>query len=380
MSEYRLFYSWQNDRIDVKGIVFNALKSAKVKLKSEGICLIIDQDTSGRTGKRKIEDEVLKKIEKCDIFLADLTPVTCLVKAPEKHELPKLMPNSNVMFEYGYALRAKGENRMIALACLDKQKDEHIEFMPFDVNHDTITAFTDENSLNGLTQWIKKITQLVDEERANFVPQYACTLRVSFKTDVLAEGDELTITPLYKKVIYSNKPSSLPEVILPESSEPVVQKWRKPHMTSINMSYAPINLVFWNQGTDALDNIELTIFPSDNRVVFAETNVEKSSLGLLGIDIQSLKRADSIQVGQIFAHQHIQTLNPSSPYILDEFYLKAPYDVEVFCLNWVISSRTLKTGGYLTIHVQPTFVEKVIEDDKRAGTEEILDAIMKTEL
>lgn len=158
MAEYRLFYSWQNDRKDIKGIVFNALKSVQAKLKAEGIDLIVDQDTSGRTGKRKIEEEVLKKIENCDIFLADLTPVTSLVKAPEEHELPKLMPNSNVMFEYGYALRARGENRMIALACLDKQKDEHIEFMPFDVNHDTITPFTDENSLCGLTQWIKKIT------------------------------------------------------------------------------------------------------------------------------------------------------------------------------------------------------------------------------
>lgn len=380
MAEYRLFYSWQNDRKDIKGLVFNALKSAQAKLKTEGIDLIIDQDTSGRTGKRKIEEEVLKKIENCDIFLADLTPVTCLTKPSEEHELPKLMPNSNVMFEYGYALRAKGENRMIALACLDKQKDEHIEFMPFDVNHDTITPFTDENSLNGLTQWIKKITQLVDEERANFVPQYACTLRFSFKTDILVEDDELTITPLYKKAIYTNKPASVPEATLPESSKPVVQKWRKPHMTSINMSYAPINLIFWNQGTDALDNIELSIFPSDDRVVLAETNEEKPSGGLIGISIPSFKKEDSIKVGNMFAHQHIQTLNPSAPYVLDEFYVKAPHDIDTFYLNWVISSRTHKAEGCLTVHVQPTFVEKAIEDDKRAGTEEILDAIMKTEV
>lgn len=374
MEEYRLFYSWQNDRKDIKGIVFNALKSAQVNLKSEGIDLIIDQDTSGRTGKRKIEEEVLRKIENCDIFLADLTPVTCLLKAPEEHELPKLMPNSNVMFEYGYALRAKGENRMIALACLDKQKDEHIEFMPFDVNHDTITPFTDENSLNGLSQWIKKITQLVDEERANYVPQLACALRFSFETDLSVEDDELTITPLYKKVIYSNK-----SVSLPESCKPVVQKWKKPHITSVNMSYAPINLVFWNQGSDALDNIQLSIYPSDNRVVFAESNVEKSTAGLLGIVIPNFKREDSIKVSNIFANQHIQTLNPSSPYILEEFYVKAPHDIETFYLNWVMSSRTYKTEGSLTIHVQPTFVEKVIEDDKRAGTEEILDAIIRSE-
>jgi hypothetical protein len=146
------------------------------------------------------------------------------------------------------------------------------------------------------------------------------------------------------------------------------------------MSYAPINLVFWNQGTDALDNIELSIFPSDERVALADTNVEKSLEGMIGIGIPNFKKEDSIQVGNMFAHQHIQTLNPSSPYILDEFYVKAPHDIEIFYLNWVISSRTHKAHGYLTVHVQPSFVEKVIEDDKRAGTEEILDAIMKTEV
>ena len=190
----------------------------------------------------------------------------------------------------------------------------------------------------------------------------------------------MTITPLYKKAIYSDKPASVPEATLPESSKPVVQKWRKPHVTSINMSYAPINLIFWNQGTDALDNIELSIFPSDDRVVLAETNEEKPSGGFIGISIPSFKKEDSIKVGNMFAHQHIQTLNPSAPYVLDEFYVKAPHDIETFYLNWVITSRTHKAEGYLTVHVQPTFVEKVIEDDKRAGTKEILDAIMKTEV
>ena len=71
--------------------------------------------------------------------------------------MPKHMPNSNVMYEYGYALHAKGENQMIVLASLDKKQNEHIEYMPFDINHDTITLFTDEASLVGLTGWIRKI-------------------------------------------------------------------------------------------------------------------------------------------------------------------------------------------------------------------------------
>ena len=57
---------------------------------------------------------------------------------------------------------------MIALASIDKEADEHIEYMPFDINHDTITLFTDENSLSGLSGWIRKIIEDVDKERAAY--------------------------------------------------------------------------------------------------------------------------------------------------------------------------------------------------------------------
>ena len=75
MAEYRLFFSWQNDRKDTKAIINSALKRAKNRLKANGIDLFIDQDTRERVGKRNIDAEVLEKIRKCDIFVADLTPI-----------------------------------------------------------------------------------------------------------------------------------------------------------------------------------------------------------------------------------------------------------------------------------------------------------------
>lgn len=114
------------------------------------------------------------------------------------------------MYEYGYAPHAKGENRMIVLAFLNKEENEHIEYMPFDINHDTITLFNDENSLRGLYGWIKrglygwikKIIEDVDRERAETLPQYACTLL--FRTDA-GWADEITIKPKYKRVWHTAK-------------------------------------------------------------------------------------------------------------------------------------------------------------------------------
>ena len=51
MAEYRLFFSWQNDRKDTKAIINSALKRAKNKLKANGIDLFVDQDTRERVGK-----------------------------------------------------------------------------------------------------------------------------------------------------------------------------------------------------------------------------------------------------------------------------------------------------------------------------------------
>ena len=155
--QYRLFFSWQNDLKDTKKVINGALRKVAEQLKKEGLELFIDQDTRERVGKRSIDAEVLEKIRKCDIFVADLTPVITYMPPIGSHDLPKHMPNSNVMYEYGYALHAKGENRMIVLASLNKEENEHIEYMPFDINHDTITLFRDENSLRGLYGWIKKI-------------------------------------------------------------------------------------------------------------------------------------------------------------------------------------------------------------------------------
>lgn len=388
MAEYRLFFSWQNDRKDTKAIINSALKKAKNKLKADGIDLFIDQDTRERVGKRNIDAEVLEKIRKCDIFVADLTPVITYIPPKEQHDLPKHMPNSNVMYEYGYALHAKGENRMIVLASLDKESNEHIEYMPFDINHDTITCFKDENSLRGLYDWIKKIIEDVDRERAAFVPEYACGLW--FVDEVGELTDSITIHPRYKRIWYNPKtpnkepsPHTTQPSVMEQAMNPfniqkaLIEELRrtvpssmvtvKPISKTTNFSYVPIRLVFINQGNAPLDNVRITAKASDERILYAEENVKE------GFRMPRVKHETDTFADEDGIFQKLPTLNPQSQCQLDEVYIHAPHDIGEFKLEWKLSSRTYQCSGELTIKVEPEYEYDTAESDEKAGTERVVD-------
>ncbi len=79
----------------------------------------------------KIEDVIKDKIERCDVFVADITPVA--------KTGTKLLPNPNVLIELGYALKAIGPDRIILVA---QNKDGwEVKDLPFDINHHRIVMF-----------------------------------------------------------------------------------------------------------------------------------------------------------------------------------------------------------------------------------------------
>ena len=383
--QYRLFFSWQNDRKDTKKVINGALRKVEEQLKKEGLELLIDQDTRERVGKRNIDAEVLEKIRKCDIFVADLTPVITYMPPTGSHDLPKHMPNSNVMYEYGYALHAKGENRMIVLASLNKEENEHIEYMPFDINHDTITLFNDENSLRGLYGWIKKIIEDVDRERAETLPQYACTLL--FRTDA-GWADEITIKPKYKRVWHTAKsrhivqpretgtasiiealckPLTTQQMLLSNMRVPSQIVTAKVISKTTNYSFVPIHLIFVNQGTEPLDNLKIQIKASDSRVLFDESN-ETHQLAIPRVKSHYDTFADEKGI-----FQRSDTLNPHDSIIFDEVFVHAPHDLDTFHLEWTLSSRSFQCEGMLTVHVEPDYEYASVENDELAGTERVED-------
>src|SRR5271166_5067351 len=109
-----VFFSWQSDRPG-RNFIEKALQSAidrisqDVKLdEPERNKLILDRDTKNVPGSPSIFETLLKKIANAAIFVADVTFVGKSID-------DDLLPNPNVLLEYGYALRALGENRIVAV-------------------------------------------------------------------------------------------------------------------------------------------------------------------------------------------------------------------------------------------------------------------------
>lgn len=129
--EQTLFYSWQSDLPETRSIISWALARVAKNLQREGSVeevVRVDQATDGVAGWPEIASTILNKIERCGVFVADLTPIN------RQASVGRVTPNPNVMLELGYAL-ATGMGRLriicvLNLACLP-QKD--LKELPFDI-------------------------------------------------------------------------------------------------------------------------------------------------------------------------------------------------------------------------------------------------------
>ena len=113
--QYRIFYSWQSDNKVAKKALRKALDAVTKQLKGENIALEIVEGGGGE-GFISIEDSVRMKIQKCDIFIGDVTPIgNVSLKS-------KLLPNANVMYEMGVATESMTADRIIAVALAGEWK------------------------------------------------------------------------------------------------------------------------------------------------------------------------------------------------------------------------------------------------------------------
>lgn len=128
MRTFTIFYSWQSDRDarSCKNFIRIAADDAARRVGERlGVQVLVDADTEGVSGTPPISDTILKKISASDLFLADMTFVG-------KTEQEKLLPNPNVMGEYGYALKANGFERILLAMNTAFGPPEKL---PFDLHH-----------------------------------------------------------------------------------------------------------------------------------------------------------------------------------------------------------------------------------------------------
>ena len=110
-----VFYSWQSDTNQKvnRNFIEEALKKAIRKINADAELVPaareevqFDKDTVGSPGTPAIVDAIFDKIDRCAVFVPDVTFVaTTKVGRPT--------PNANVMIEYGWALKSRGHHQIV---------------------------------------------------------------------------------------------------------------------------------------------------------------------------------------------------------------------------------------------------------------------------
>lgn len=144
-NQYRIFFSWQSDNKEAKKVIGKALDAVVKQLKKENIALEIIKG-GGSESFISIEDAVRMKIQKCDIFVGDVTPVGNVAMKE------KLLPNANVMYEMGIATESMTANRIIAVVM---GGDWEVENMPFDFNHYSMVWINSEADIENISNKIR---------------------------------------------------------------------------------------------------------------------------------------------------------------------------------------------------------------------------------
>lgn len=140
-----IFYSWQSDTPSKynRSFIEKALIEALNRLKSDATLepalrerqVELDKDTQGVAGSPPIAQTILRKIEDCSVFVADMTFVgqsfEDLVTIPSEI---RQIPNPNVLLEYGYALHCQGHERLITIMN-SAFGDSNPDNLPFDLRH-----------------------------------------------------------------------------------------------------------------------------------------------------------------------------------------------------------------------------------------------------
>lgn len=144
--KYTLFFSWQSDEKKSRQILERALLTACDELEEkEEIKVEVDYSTLGESGMPSIDQTILRKIDNCDLFLADITPVCKYDQQQGNGQVvTKEVPNPNVLIELGYAMSALGVDYVIPVAHNGTWLTQNL---PFDINHHSLYTF-DSNNCN----------------------------------------------------------------------------------------------------------------------------------------------------------------------------------------------------------------------------------------
>ncbi len=164
-----------------------------------GYDIIIDEGTRDVPGAPSIDRTIFEKIDKCDIFVCDVTPIAKLGQ--------KEIPNPNVMTELGYALAKVGENRVVFVAM---SGDWNHNFMPFDIRNRRIGIFKTEKDCNLNFEIEAAIDHAIEqrkEEQAGELKDYVEQDRIIPFSEKLTKITNELIAKVQENAVYRQEPT-----------------------------------------------------------------------------------------------------------------------------------------------------------------------------
>lgn len=357
---FTVFFSWQSDVPENSNILRSFIKASIKNLETtHNVNVLYDEASRSVVGSQKVEEVILKKIRACDIFIADITPITRIETEEDKKKRIKLLPNPNVAFELGYAMHCLPMEQVLIVLPSGIPHDQ----LPFDFNHNRLIDFDEQ-------------TNPMDEEIEKSLV-FCMKTRTSQVDVIVVNPEDKILRPQYKQTKFIAERHKHNDIDSPfasikqfqESMNQVVTPFRHVNIAKvqvirkeINHSYSPIHLVIQNNNDVAIDNIDFKVICNQKGVSIVENNVKDQFNSIRSFRINSSYVVEETNT----VIQHINTMNPQTIFMLDHFYLKVPYDCENISLEWHVSSRQGSFCGKIEMQVEAevTDVDYVCNDAK----------------
>ena len=199
-----IFFSWQSDLPNSynRNLIENVIKSTLKKINRENnlsLVLDIDRNTDGLLGSPDIADSILKKIDKCDIFIADISIIN-------KSSTFRKTPNPNVLFELGYAVSRIGWNRVI---CVFNSDYGDLKDIPFDLRNRRIIQYNSKDITRTKQSLINLFEEIINDNTESLITSREITDYYS----VNIYSSFLNIISRISGMIYGNEVKTTPKLI-----------------------------------------------------------------------------------------------------------------------------------------------------------------------
>lgn len=343
---FTVFFSWQSDVPKNSDFLRSFIKSSIKKFgTTQNVNVLYDEASRSVVGSQKVEEVILEKIRACDVFIADITPITRIETEEGEKNRIKLLPNPNVAFELGYAMHCLPMEQVLMVLPTGISHGQ----LPFDFNHNRLIEFDE-------------LTNPMDEEIEKSLA-FCMKTRTSLLDVIVANPEDKILRPQYKQTKFVAERLKHYDIVSPFASIKQIQETMSQVATpfrhvniakaqvirkEINHSYSPIHLVIQNNNDVAIDNIDFEVICNQKGVSIVENNVKDQFSSIHSFRINSSYVVEETNT----VIKHINTMNPQTIFMLDPFYLKVPYDCESISLEWHVSSRQGSFRGKIDMQVE----------------------------